>query len=216
MTENELICAIHQGIHTANMTLTKWTSDAFLSELAAEGFMVTYIMQEIMNLDSPPPFIRPEARISELKCFSGKAHKGPACDRTGGTGRVDIATFNSKNQLKFVIEAKCSYAWQESYIDDMKRLIKMQREFSKNHDATAMQAGIFAAFVHTYSTRGLERAEEQLESRLDDWEEKLFASKGRRDDVKIYCSRSHIDPCIFYADDSIHMATSLCAVVKSA
>lgn len=217
MTESELIEAIHKGIYNANKNLETWSKGYFLSDAAAEGFMVTHMAQEIMRHKKRPPYLLLEPSIQCLKDESGRPHPGRPCARTYGLARVDLSVMNSAQQLKFAIEAKCSYAWTSAYDEDMKRLIKMQRSFSKWDERTAMQAGIFAMFVHSYSIHGEEEAMQNLEKKFEKWENRLGKLQEKLDNITIYCRRSTCKKHTWRGeDDEVHCASSLCAVIKSA
>ena len=217
MTELELIESIHRGIHKANKTLCTWSGGMFVSEAAAEGFMVTYMAQEIMKLKSPPAYLQLEPSIQRLKDESGAAFPGRPCARTTGLARVDLAILNSQWDMKFAIEAKCGYAWSEAYDADMKRLVKLQREFSKYKDETSMQAGIFAVFVHSYSKYGRKETGKNIITKLDAWRDKMENYKSEKNGINVTCHQSALR---YYEwageDDEIHLGTSLCAIVKSA
>ncbi len=216
MTEKELLSSIHKGMHKANNDLTLWTGGSFITDMAAESFAVTNIMQKIMGHPNKPAFLDPEAHISALKQCSGRAHKGRTCPITGGGQRVDIATYNRKGQLKFVVEVKSAYQWQDKYLDDLKRLIKLQKEFSKQHAETAMQAGVFTVAIHSYSKKGYDEAEENLFEKAHKWETRISDYLDKFKNIKFKFNRSEEKFCKWESSDGseVHLLTSLCVVVK--
>ena len=176
MTEAELLIAIHKGIRQANNNIDKWSGGCyFLTDAAAEGFMVTHIARAIkMYHNNPPPFLLVEPLVKKLKEDSGRSqYLGRPIAALNKLKRVDLAILNNAWQLKYVIEAKCS-AWSDyACTRDLTRLIKMQNDFSKKYKETAMQAGIFAMFVHSYSKNGIKDAKKNLKDKLADWENRI-------------------------------------------
>jgi len=215
MTEAQLLEAIHEGIHTANKNIDDWSGGYnFLTDAAAEGFMVTHIAQAIKIHNNPPPFLLLEPLVKNLKEVAGRPFPGRPSAVLRRLARVDLAVLNRDRQLKYVIEAKCS-AWSDAYTRDLRRLIKMLKGFNKSHQATAMQAGIFAMFVHSYDKRGAESAKQNLENKLNEWENNI--KNATMNEGKVYFSRSHL-PCHSWSDGKrdgeVHLSTSLCAVIK--
>lgn len=216
MTENELIEAIHSGIHKANESLCDWSGGLFLSEAAAEGFMVAYMAREIMGLESPPAHLQLEPSIQRIKDESSAAFPGRPCARTTGLARIDLAIFNKQWDMKFAIEAKCGYAWSEACDKDMERLVKLQREFSKRRKETSMQAGIFAVFVHSYSKNGREEAKKNIADKLDTWCGNMKRYQSDKNGINITCHQAGLPyfECPGEGGE-VHLATSVCGVVKS-
>lgn len=216
MTEAQCLEIIHKSVHKANADIMNWTAGGFLSDMAAEGFMVSYIMQGIMRSENPPSYVLLEASTQYLKEISEKKPKGRPPYRTSGQSRVDMVVLNRDWKLKYAIEAKCAYLWQDTYIKDVDRLAYLQSKYSKKNVETAMQAGIFVAFVHSYSSQGKKAAKEKMEAKLNDWHEQLCGCQDRYSDIKIYCHRSSLPYNVYEDGDEVHLATSICAVVKSA
>ena len=158
ISEADLVTALHQGACKATKDYLAWSDGTFLNECAGESYMVACMAQTVMKTSSPPPYLCLEYCLSALTKDWDK--RLPDCLK--GSGRFDMTLLNKDKQLKFVIEAKCSTAWADNYIDDITRLMHICRKLRKTSTDGALQACIFIASVYSYSNSGLKKAKKQL------------------------------------------------------
>ena len=166
ISEADLVTALHQGACKATKDYLAWSDGTFLNECAGESYMVACMAQTVMKTSSPPPYLCLEYCLSALTKDWDK--RLPDCLK--GSGRFDMTLLNKDKQLKFVIEAKCSTAWADNYIDDITRLMHICRKLRKTSTAGALQACIFIASAYSYSTNGLEKAKKQLDKNISNLE----------------------------------------------
>jgi hypothetical protein len=210
VTEGQLLGAIHQGIHTANKNIDAWSGGYnFLTDAAAEGFMVTHIAQEIKTHKKVPPFLLVEPLVKRLREYCDRPPVGRPIPEISKLARVDLAILNRTWELRYVIEAKCCYGWSGAYTRDLRRLMKMKKDFS------TMKAGIFAMFVHSHSINGAENAEQNLKKLLGDWENNIRNDINNRHRVDFsYSSFPYNKWTDGKKNGAVHLGTSLCAVIK--
>lgn len=202
-------------MYTANKTFYEWSDGLFVSEAAAEAFTVTHIAQAIMHSDSPPPYLQLECPIRPLIQTHGVKKKGRFKARTSGNSRLDIAVFNATHQLKFAVEVKCTCAWdKDTYLGDVRRLKNLFTYFHKRHEQTALQAGLFAMFLHVKSKESEEVAKDNLIARRNDWKIKIkdYCDKYKEENIALSfsdTSKMHI------VGDGEDMATSFSLYFKT-
>lgn len=134
-----------------------------------------------------------------------------------GSGRFDMTLLNKDKQLKFVIEAKCSTAWADNYIDDITRLMHICRKLRKTSTDGALQACIFIASVYSYSNSGLKKAKKQLNEKISAW-------KSYISDIRLDYQKRHGEISTYFSvypkynvtetSDLAQVSTSLCCIIK--
>lgn len=213
ISEADLVTALHQGACKATKDYLAWSDGTFLNECAGESYMVACMAQTVMKTSSPPPYLCLEYCLSALTKDWDK--RLPDCLK--GSGRFDMTLLNKDKQLKFVIEAKCSTAWADNYIDDITRLMHICRKLRKTSTDGALQACIFIASVYSYSNSGLKKAKKQLNEKISAW--KSYISDIRLDYQKRYGEIStyfSVYPKynVTETSDLAQVSTSLCCIIK--
>ena len=212
ISKEALVAALHEGAYRAAAEYYDY-SKTFLTKCAGESYMVACMAQTVMKTSSPPPYLCLEYCLSALTKNWDK--RLPDCLK--GSGRLDMTLLNKDKQLKFVIEAKCSTAWADNYIDDITRLMHICRKLRKTSTDGALQACIFIASVYSYSNSGLKKAKKQLNEKISAW--KSYISDIRLDYQKIHGEIStyfSVYPKynVTETSDLAQVSTSLCCIIK--
>lgn len=208
MKRDELLKTICTGMYDAALIFKKWTGGEIINNYAAESFMVAIISQRIMSIRNHPPthlFIEyPFYHIKENNNIS----PGRINNKINKQGRVDIITTNSDFKLKYAIEVKCSYGWQNN-INDFDRLFELYKKYGHLNNNNKFIAGIAALYVFSYGTSE-EKAITNLENKLDRWEKTYMDHCNLLKNKSFHYGNKNI---IYNIDNKFGAANSMCVIV---
>lgn len=153
MTEAQILLALHQGVYNATKEYEYWSGGILLHECAGESFMVSHMATSAIKAIkkySSKFYLRLEYLGRKIKEDQSISHPGCPPKFFRSAQRLDMAILDSQYQLKFAIEAKCSYSWADTYNNDLKRLVTIYNKFHKKRTEhqSSLQSCLFMIFVY--------------------------------------------------------------------
>ncbi|OIQ49456.1 hypothetical protein BerOc1_01381 [Pseudodesulfovibrio hydrargyri] len=193
MARSDIIKAVLTGAEKANRTFSEWSGGAWLCDYGVEGFMVSEICRSIRKVHTTG-YLTMEEPFNQMMECTGKLSRGRKPEIMGGSKRVDIALWNSREYVTHVIEVKRQ--WNQESPRDLERLVELQRKL------TTVQCGLFVLLVTAWG--GRKALDEKVEQTRDAMWENLPTDKYRFHYGRDYGSPHH---------EGDWRATSLCVEV---
>ena len=224
MTEAQILLALHQGVYNATKEYEYWSGGILLHECAGESFMVSHMATSAIKAIkkySSKFYLRLEYLGRKIKEDQSISHPGCPPKFFRSAQRLDMAILDSQYQLKFAIEAKCSYSWADTYNNDLKRLVTIYNKFHKKRTEhqSSLQSCLFMIFV--YGTgKNIQEADGNLKKNIKNYKDKAKEafSSLKTYEAKFYFSESNKSGSYRYTgeDDDVlvYKTTSLCCIIK--